>query len=429
LYLLTECTKPEGAPCRVAVKEFKRSQKDAETSDEAQRAFEGEATVLHDLSQLDHPHIVGRIAAIEYGDKYILLSQWADGGDLRKYWSSNPTPKLDERLVRQTLIQLRGLASAIHALHTGDRLNPLSRTATMRDSLPDVPGRPLLPKIVAADDPSQESDIHFRHGDLKPENILVFNIPGSQIGLLKIGDLGLAKRHYAPTVHRRQATSTKYGTLSYEPPEAITMPARPRSRRYDIWSFGCIMFETMIWLLYGHQGLKSFWDLSVDPARGTLFFTTRAAPVGYQAKVNRHTSLLMERMLAQDLTGAGPPGCALRDLLILIQEKVLVVDLPDFSESSSCRIDAGSLLTEMTNIVDKANGRGGADYLLPNILRNSGRPRKIPIAVDSPQPTAALLAVPGAAQRVSALKMMTKPVLVTYSRHFFPGSTSTNHRT
>jgi serine/threonine protein kinase len=386
------------------VKEFKRSQKDTESSDEAQQAFEGEATVLHDLSQLDHRHIVGRVAAIEYGDKYILLSQWADGGDLRKRWSSHPTPRLDQHLVRETLIQLRGLASAIHALHTGDKLNPLSRTDTMRDSLPDLPGRPPLPKIVAADDPSQESDIHFRHGDLKPENILVFNIPGSQIGLLKIGDLGLAKRHFAPTVHRRQATSTKYGTLSYEAPEAITMPARPRSRRYDIWSFGCIMFETMIWLLYGHQGLKSFWDLSVDPARGTLFFTTRTAPIGYQAKVNRHTSLLMERMLAQDLAGAGPSGCALRDLLILIQQKVLVVDLPDFSESPSCRIDARSLLTEMTNIVEKANDRDGADYLLPNILRNSGQSRKIPIPVDSPQPAAALLAVPGAAQRVSALK-------------------------
>jgi serine/threonine protein kinase len=391
------------------VKIFKRSQKDAGAIDvdEARRAFAGEAAVLHDLSQFNHPHIVGKLAAIEYGDKYILLSQWADGGDLRKFWSSNPTPKLDARLVHQTLVQLTGLASAIQTLHTNnDKMSPLARTVTMRDSLPVLSESSAVPRIVVADDmPPPGNDIHFRHGDLKPENIFVFRKEGSQFGLCKIGDLGLAKQHFAPTELRQQKTDTKYGTISYEPPETFTMRGRPRSRLYDVWSYGCIMLETIIWLLYGDQGLKTFWDLPVNKSQGTLFFTTHNTPLGLRAKINHQTSLLMERMLAEDLAQAGTSGSALRDLLMFIQGKVLVVDLPDITESSSYRVDATSLLAEMDRIVDQASGDGGTKYLFPDTIRLTQEPRTLPIIVDSPRAALAHLAVPAAIQRVSGLVM------------------------
>jgi len=393
---------PKATPCRVAVKIFKRSQNGTGTLDagQARRAFYGEAAVLHDLSQFNHAHIAGKIAAIEYGDKCILLSQWADGGDLRKFWSSNPTPKLDARLVQQTLVQLTGLASAIHTLHTNnDRMSPLGRTVTMRDSLPALSEPPEVPRIIADGMPPEGNDIHFRHGDLKPENIFVFSVEGSQFGHCKIGDLGLAKQHFAPTELRQQKTDTKYGTMSYEPPETLTMRGRPRSRLYDIWSYGCIMFETLIWLLYGDQGLETFWNLHVNKSEGSLFFTTQSTPFGLRAKINHHTSSLMERMLAEDLKKAGTSGSALRDLLIFIQAKVLVVDLPDVTESSSCRVDATSLLAEMERIVKKAKGNGGTEYLFPNALRLAQEPRRLPIIIDSPRATVAHLAVPGAIQR------------------------------
>jgi serine/threonine protein kinase len=377
------------------VKIFKPSQSDAGIAgdDAARRAFEAEDTVLQDLSQFDHAHIVGRIAAMEYDGEYILLSRWADGGDLRKFWSSNPTPKLDAKLVQQTLVQLMGLASAIHTLHTNNnRMGPVTQTGEMMKALSVVPESPEVPHIVADDMPSQGGYTHFRHGDIKPENILVNGLEGSQIGILMIGDVGLAKRHLNPTVHRRQKTETKHATTSYGPPEAFATPLGPRSRLYDIWSYGCTMFEMIIWLLYGGQGLDGYWAIPVDKHQGTLFFT---APTGQPARVNDHTSSLMQSILAGDLAQSGPSGSALRDLLILIQTKVLVVDLPG-------RVDATSLLAEMNRIVTKASGAGGTAYLFPDMLKSSER-RIIPIIVDSPRAGHAHLVVPAAAQRVRNL--------------------------
>jgi hypothetical protein len=165
------------------------------------------------------------------------------------------------------------------------------------------------------------------------------------------------------------------------------------------------MLETIIWLLYGDQGLKTFWDLPVNKSQGTLFFTTHNTPLGLRAKINHQTSLLMERMLAEDLAQAGTSGSALRDLLMFIQGKVLVVDLPDITESSSYRVDATSLLAEMDRIVDQASGDGGTKYLFPDTIRLTQEPRTLPIIVDSPRAALAHLAVPAAIQRVSGLVM------------------------
>lgn len=43
------------------------------------------------------------------------------------------------------------------------------------------------------------------------------------------------------------------GTQKYEPPETDNERGeigQPRSRLYDMWSMGCIVFEFIIWLLY-----------------------------------------------------------------------------------------------------------------------------------------------------------------------------------
>jgi serine/threonine protein kinase len=74
--------------------------------------------------------------------------------------------------------------------------------------------------------------------------------------ILKITDVGLSKSHKEAT-KMRSATRTNAGTIMYEPPEA-TETGKPRSRRYDIWSMGCIYLEFLIWLLYGAKGLKQF---------------------------------------------------------------------------------------------------------------------------------------------------------------------------
>jgi serine/threonine protein kinase len=107
----------------------------------------------------------------------------------------------------------------------------------------------------------------FRHGDLKPENILCVTklapLKGRvNIPQLKISDLGLAKRDMVAT-EMRPPTSQTCTTTRYEPPEVMKstpvplappmgglpmgrLPMGGRPRRYDMWSVGCVILETVV---------------------------------------------------------------------------------------------------------------------------------------------------------------------------------------
>jgi serine/threonine protein kinase len=121
-----------------------------------------------------------------------------------------------------------------------------------------------------------ESSSSLRHGDLKPENILLFEnrkeIPERRKmhWILQITDVGLAKSHQQAT-ELRDATRAFAGTIMYEPPEA-TEKGTARSRRYDVWSMGCIYLEFLIWLLYGAEGLDRFsQDIREQGSKATFY--------------------------------------------------------------------------------------------------------------------------------------------------------------
>ncbi|GKT47560.1 calcium/calmodulin-dependent protein kinase [Colletotrichum spaethianum] len=194
--------------------------------DEYERAAEAEAEVLQMIREMEHPHLIKAIAYYKRGDRYFIVFPWAGGGNLRDYWGREPPRNLDGDFVGWALGQLCGLASAMKKLHSA-------------------------------------KDSACRHGDLKPENILCFedtrsSDPFSQ-PFLVIADVGLAKVHTLATEMRNEATRTLNGTVMYEPPEAVLLLTKkqPRSRRYDVWSIGCIYFEFLIWLLYGKAELNS----------------------------------------------------------------------------------------------------------------------------------------------------------------------------
>ncbi|KAF2182446.1 kinase-like protein [Zopfia rhizophila CBS 207.26] len=184
-----------GGRVHVAIKELTN---DAANRD-AEQAWEQEANALDAIIDLKHSHLISRIAAFRRGEKMFFMFQWADGGSLRDFWQKHPKPNLDGDLIRDILVQLRGLASALSALHNYNA----------RDE--------------------RESLESYRHGDLKPENIL-----------------------------RRPRTSTRYDTVRYEAPEAVIGLRQARPRRYDVWSMGCIIMEMIIWLLYGYDALIKF---------------------------------------------------------------------------------------------------------------------------------------------------------------------------
>ncbi|KAM7204242.1 Protein kinase-like domain containing protein [Naviculisporaceae sp. PSN 640] len=185
----------------------------------------GEATSLAKLSKLDHPHLIKSIATYRHRGVYCSIFPWADGGNLFQFWASEDVMPRDASLITWAVQQMAGIANGIVTLHNFSL---------------------------------QEN---CRHGDLKPQNILHFRKAAKHdLGTLVVSDLGSATFHREETQERGQTTEPGYGTLRYEPPEAYLMKYLPRSRRYDVWSAGCIFLEFLIWLLYRWRGLKLFYE-------------------------------------------------------------------------------------------------------------------------------------------------------------------------
>lgn len=163
----------------------------------------------------------------------------------------------------------------------------------------------------------------YRHGDIKPENILRFD-DGTAVGILKLTDMGLAKHHTLAT-QLRAPTTMRYGTARYEPPEVAAFESQSdaRSRLYDVWSLGCICLELMIWLLYGYEELLLF-NKSI---KGSMQEPTPYFMIGAGRKASLHPNV--ERCLDHI---SRDPEClgatAMKDLLHIIRKKMLVPVLP-----------------------------------------------------------------------------------------------------
>lgn len=174
--------------------------------------------MLKAMRQLGHPHLIETLAVFERGNDRGIVFPWAGGGNLLNLWLRIPQPTIDEGRLDWAMFQMEGLLSGIAQLH----------------------------------------DKHIRHGDLKPVNILCFATPDDENGILKIADIGFKSFHAEFIDRRRISMEQKYGGSKYQPPEAEE-PSQ-RSRKYDMWSLGCIFFEFLIWLTLGQKSLLDFFD-------------------------------------------------------------------------------------------------------------------------------------------------------------------------
>ncbi|KPM36558.1 hypothetical protein AK830_g10019 [Neonectria ditissima] len=375
---------------RVAIKELKNN---LESGYNVERAWKREVEALDKISQLRHRHLIHRIAALKHGTRYIIIFEWADMGSLRDVWQRNPNihQELDGNKLFRVLEQIRGLAGALCALHATNRrtktamitksntrarreVNEVDKESAVRINITNVDS----PSAGGSDD-GYDSDLgsedsteekHWRHGDLKPDNILTFSGETDWLGTLKIADLGLAKQHDYATNARFEQTDTKHTTLHYEAPEVVTKSTQPRSRRYDIWSMGCIILESMTWLLYGHNVLQTFLKQNeqVKNAKDTLYFTTSTnsnnQPV---AEVSKALKDWIEQILNQDPECSHGEATATKDLLKLIRDKLLVVALPEKNiDSSRCRADASTLKHELDRIWQNAIDNDSYLFSRPN---------------------------------------------------------------
>ncbi|KAJ0116629.1 hypothetical protein J7T55_009779 [Diaporthe amygdali] len=289
-------------PGTVAVKEIQPNEEDRKHIVDM---WGQEARALQKMNLLHQPHIVKFHTSFRRGDPgrqdHYLMFEWADGGNLRDLWRTFDRPALSRELVKATVRQILGLAKAIDKAHY------------------------------------PETGPNFRHGDLKPENILWFT--GKEMGTLKIGDWGTAKQHFHVTEMRNTRTKTAWGTRTYEPPEEVCdqstnlrIPGQygsKRSRLYDMWAFGCITLEFLIWLMYGREELKRFnQGIIIDDANNTRFYLTKLDDNGNpKARVHDVAAKWMEHMANDPICKSG--STALGSLLEIVQNRLLVVKLPE----------------------------------------------------------------------------------------------------
>jgi serine/threonine protein kinase len=284
---------------------------------DAEEVWNAEVATLDSVTGLQHDHLIQRIAAIKRGSRRYLMFPWAEDGNLRNFWVKDPKPNLTADFIKAIIVQLRGMADGILKLHI------------------------------------YSGQLHTRHGDIKPENILIFpDKERSRIGTFKIADFGAAKNHNQPTALRNLTAGKAFATMVYQPPEAVTNPLSATSRRYDIWSMGCVTLEFIVWLLYGYEGLRDF-NASIigDQGKHSSFFVSRKVEQpdntpGWLVDIHPAVETCLEE-LAKDQECSGKT--ALRGLLDVIRTKLLVIALneqiispPEFTNVQVTDIDATS---------------------------------------------------------------------------------------
>lgn len=255
-------------------------------------------------------HVIDVKAIFDQGWKRYYMFPWADGGDLWKFCESPHVIEYhgEGRFVADIVAQILGLAGALVVLHQDN----------------------------------------YRHGDLKPENILIFNNQ-DQPDMWKIADLGLAKFHIDPTRNRRGPTSTRHGTVSYEPPEFL-LDDQPTSRLYDIWSMGCIILQLITWLLYGIEGVEDLTERTLNRFRKESTFWNQSWTGGDWSEqiVHEQVESHMDRILGDPIGSE-----AIKDLLKVVRSKLLVVQLPSDSNAewrTGYRANAETLYRELRRI-------------------------------------------------------------------------------
>lgn len=272
----SHCIPISGSSAKPQVVALKQAQSERHL---AEHNLATERESLTQFREFKHPHIILLVSSFTRGSDDFIIFEWADGGDLVDLWRKHE-PSLNSQLIIDTLAQFRGLADALALTHKAN----------------------------------------IRHGDLKPDNILRSE-DGSAIGCLKLGDWGLAKKHAHRTQERKHRTTTEFGTMLYEAPEAQS-GGRARSRRYDIWSFGCVLLEHVVWLLYGDgERYRFIQDLQDDKSHWS-FYRLPHRP-GDAPEVHVQVYKWMEH-IAND--GRCRNTC-ISDLLDVIITKMLVVEV------------------------------------------------------------------------------------------------------
>jgi serine/threonine protein kinase len=301
-----------------------------------EQEFEKEKSILQKLSKQDHPHIIKLLATYQHKNLYNLIFPLANS-NLRQYWADAKHPKFSSQTALWVLKQCEGMAEGLAAIHN----------FTVSDQL--MSPRPLM-HHEGNFSVSQGEKIYCSHMDLKPENILRFESPGgngtNNLGVFKISDFGLARFHGRESRSKMDAKEVGF-TPTYAAPELAL--GKPISRKYDLWSLGCLYLEFITWLLQGGAEVEAFADARTESnpigIQDDCFYSIRPPEEGKERSAIVRVGVA--RWIARLRKS---PRCSglLKDFLHLIETELLVVDPHQ-------RIRTTDLVRRFQAIMDKAN--------------------------------------------------------------------------
>lgn len=242
-----------------------------------QGSRELEVKALRRLNKQEDTHLIRLLATYEYRGHYHLILPWADGGNLQNLWEArHPQAQNNPRdplVVRWMSAQILGLAQALHKIHFC----------------------PVDSDNVDSVTPNGKVQEYGRHGDLKPENILWFRSESRgarseqvKLGTLKIADFGFADFHSKHSRSDVRRSKVSGYTQTYSAPEFdVNQRVSPQ---YDIWSFGCILLQFVVWYVEGWHGVDRFSKERSQDIKGALmptdqFFRLTPGPsTGFKAQ-------------------------------------------------------------------------------------------------------------------------------------------------
>jgi len=192
------------------------------------------------MVDLSHPQLVKCLTSFTFASQYHMIYEKASS-NLEHLMTVHKAASALRSLSPQDLAQqFAGLIGAVSVIH--NQL-PLEADAS-RLGVPEFnPG-------------GQRSG--YLH-DVKTENILVFSY--DERPWLRLSDFSCARVvEFVSSVsglHRESwRTTNKASTPVYRAPE-FTIEGKT-SRPYDIWSFGCVLIEVLVWYFEGVEALTSF---------------------------------------------------------------------------------------------------------------------------------------------------------------------------
>lgn len=373
-------------------------------------------------------------AASKGNDTYHIVLEWADGGNLQSFLEDREGPLLDNDLQRsrerlkEVLEQLVGLAGAVECMHTESPTSSQSSAHNSNGASPDIPtaahieAPPIPPfNLPAPQDNQQLQSVPFlvlpdsstpaknpvineqkfepepkslarrnsvdhknwRHGDIKPENILRFTGKNkrSWLGILKLADLGRAQQHDKKTEFRKSKEKEDFRTVFYEPPDLsddLYQQAHGKiSRLFDIWSMGCVIFETVVCLLYGYEAVDAFQKIERRP--GLTPYWEKTGDFNYV--VTDSVTQWIDHILKRD---KGRRDTAIGDLIILVKERLLQIKLPFDSDvyEPGKRTNAKDMKMVLASILAKASADPvylfeGIENFPPPPFIGEGRPSSL----------------------------------------------------